>query len=131
VPLEGVVNALRRIHDALVREGLVVDTQPVSADPPLTTAGGTVGTLDMQEWAQLIGTVDGLVEQTIRDGLFGLVDERRFVVIDDYDDGAEFIEHVRDWVGTHVDDAFAEDVSGIERAVRLRQEVRLRLLRAC
>jgi hypothetical protein len=124
------VNALRRIHDALVPGGLVIDTQPVSAEPPIETDVDQLGTLDMREWAELIEAVDRLVERTIHDGLFGLVEERRFVVTDGYDDGADFIAQVRDWVGTHVDDAFAERLAAVQQPIRLHQEVRLRVLRA-
>ncbi|MGH2967460.1 MAG: hypothetical protein ACRDK0_00125 [Solirubrobacteraceae bacterium] len=130
MPAEGVVNALRRIHDALVAGGLVIDTQPVSVHPPITTGVGDLGTLDMREWAQTIETVDRLIEQTIRDGLFGLEEESRFVVTDEYDDGAEFVAETRQWAGTHIDEAFAEHVATVQRPVRLHQEIRLRVLRA-
>jgi len=112
VPPEGVVNALQKIHDALVPGGLVIDTQPVSAEPPVDSQAGALGALDMREWAQTIATIDRRVEQTIRDGLFSLEDERRFVVTDEYDD------------------TFAELVRSQPRPVRLHQQIRLRLLRA-
>jgi hypothetical protein len=41
------VNALRRIHAALVPGGLVVDTQPVSARPSVEAFGVELGTLDL------------------------------------------------------------------------------------
>jgi hypothetical protein len=130
VPAEGVVNALHRIHDALVPGGLVIDTQPVSVRPPIDTASGEIGRLDMSEWADVIATVDGLVEQTIRDGLFALEDERRVVVTDDYDDGAEFVEDARTWVGTRVDDQLADRLAAESHPVRIHQDIRLRVLRA-
>jgi hypothetical protein len=130
VPPEGVVNALQRIHDALVPDGLVIDTQPVSAEPPIESQAGPLGALDMREWARTIATIDLRVEQTLRDGLFDLEHESRFVVTDEYDDGAELVAATREWAGTRLDDTFAEHVGSEPRRVRLHQEIRLRLLRA-
>jgi len=124
------VHALRKIHRALVPGSLVLDSQPLSAHPPVESDNGMLGTLDMSEWAQTIATIDGLVEQTIEHGLFDLKRERRFVVTDEYDDGAEFVAVTRDWAGTHVGDAFAALVGHERGRVRLHQDVRLRVLRA-
>ena len=124
------MNALRKIHDALVPGGLVIDTQPVSAEPPVESEAGPLGALDMREWAQTIATIDRRVEQTMRDGLFELEHERRFVVTDEYDDGAELLAETSEWAGTRLDDGFAELVGSQPRRVRLHQQIRLRLLRA-
>jgi hypothetical protein len=124
------VDALRKIHDALVPGGLVIDTQPVSADPPVESEAEPLGTLDMRDWAQTIATVDRRIEQTIRDGFFELDEESRFIVTDEYDNGAEFVAVTREWAGTHLDDAFAQRIGDERRPVRLHQEVRLRVLRA-
>ena len=124
------MNALSQIHAALIQGGLVVDTQPVSAQPPVETQAAQLGTLDMREWAKTIKTIDGLVEQTISDGLFALGEERRFIVTDDYEDGAEFVAETRGWAGTRIDEAFAARLESEHRPVRLHQEVRLRVLRA-
>jgi hypothetical protein len=69
-------------------------------------------------------------QRTIGDGLFALDAERRFVVIDGYDDGAEFVAEVREWAGTHIEAAFAERLAKGRGPVQLHQEVRLRVLRA-
>ena len=124
------MNALQKIHDALVPGGLVIDTQPVSADPPVESQAGPLGALDMREWAQTIATIDLRVEQTMRDRLFDLEAERRFVVSDEYDDGAELVAVTSEWAGTRLDDTFAELVRSQPRPVRLHQQIRLRLLRA-
>jgi hypothetical protein len=124
------VNALHRIHAALAPGGLVIDTQPVSAAPPVETDAGELGRLDMSEWARTIEAVDGRVAQTIRDGLWVLDGERRFVVTDVYDDGAEFVADTTDWAGTRLDGALAARARDVHETVRLHQEVRLRVLRA-
>jgi hypothetical protein len=116
------------IHEALVPGGRLVDTQPVSPRPRVET--DVLGRLDMTEWARTIATVDVCIERTIHDGLFELAAERRFIVIDEYDDGAEFVTVTREWAGTRVDDALAELVGAQAHTVCLHQEVRLRLLLA-
>ena len=124
------MNALTRIHAALVCGGRLVDTQPVSARPPIETEVGALGTLDMREWAQTIETIDRRVEQAIGEGLFAVDEECRFVVSDSYEDGAEFVAEVREWAGTRIEQPFAERLATQLRPVRLHQEVRLRVLRA-
>jgi hypothetical protein len=128
--LEGVVNALRRIHAALEPGGLVVDTQPVSAHPPLHSGGRELGTLDMREWRPTIDAVDRLVVQTIEDGLFALDAEHSLVVTDECESGTEFIEAVSGWRGTRISPALARRVAAANSPVSVDQEVRLRLLRA-
>jgi len=124
------VHALCKIHRALVPGSLVLDSQPLSAHPPVESDNGMLGTLDMSEWAQTIATIDRLVEQTIDQGLFDLERESRYVVTDEYDDGAEFVAVTRDWAGTDVSDALAARVGREQARVRLHQDVRLRVLRA-
>jgi hypothetical protein len=84
----------------------------------------------MRDWARTIATIDGQLERAIGDGLFALDAERRFVVTDGYDGGAEFVAEVRAWAGTHIKDAFAQRLAQERGPVQLHQEVRLRVLRA-
>lgn len=124
------MHALRKIRHALVPAGLIIDTQPLSAHPPIESESGTLGTLDMSEWARTIATIDGQVQQAINLGLFELERESRYVVTDEYPDGAEFVTVTREWAGTNVSDALAARVIPEQGRVRLHQDVRLRLLRA-
>ena len=124
------MNALRKIHDALVPGGIVIDAQPVSARPPVESGSGPLGTLDMRDWARTIATIDDYVDQTVRDGLFELTETTSYIVTDEYGDGQEFVDVTRGWQGTVVDDAFAERVGSERQPVRLDQTIRLRVLRA-
>jgi hypothetical protein len=124
------VNALRRIHAALVPGGLVVDTQPVSARPSVEAGGVELGTLDMHEWRGTIGAVDRLVAETIDDGLFALEAESEFVVTDAFDDGREMVALVRGWRGTRISDALARRVASAMPPISVQQQVRMHLLRA-
>jgi hypothetical protein len=130
VPVEGVVNALRILHAALVPGGFVVDTQPVSTHPPVEGDSGELGTLDMREWGRTIEEIDGRFDSTFRDGLFALHEERSFVVTDSFDDGEELLATVRDWQGTRIPPLVEERVARQQRPVHAHQDIRLRLLRA-
>jgi hypothetical protein len=124
------VNALRRLHAALVPGGLVVDTQPISARPPVEADGIELGTLDMRAWRRTVDAVDRLVAETIDVGLFSVESERRFTVADTADDGHGLVDTVRDWQGTTVSDALARRIAEAPPPISVRQDVRLRVLRA-
>ena len=79
------MHALRNIHAAVGADGILVDTQPVSASPPLALDGGELGSLDMQEWVNTIDAVDERFAETIAAGLYELEHESWFVVTDTYD----------------------------------------------
>jgi hypothetical protein len=124
------VNALRRLHAALVPDGLVVDTQPVSARPRVEAGGRQLGPLDMREWRVTIDAVDALVAETIDAGLFAMEVERCFTVADTSDDGPGLVESVSGWQGTRVPNALARRIEAATPPISVHQEVRLRLLRA-
>ena len=123
------MHALHNIHAALVPEAILVDTQPVSARPPVAADGATLGTLDMRDWHETIQAVDELIAETIVDGLFELQHESRFVVTDSFDDGPECLETVRGWRGTRVPDDALTRLATTTVRVTVEQDVRLRLLR--
>jgi hypothetical protein len=124
------VNALRRIHAALVPGGIVVDTQPISVAPAVDAHNGRLETLDMRDWGRTIEAVDGAIRQAVVDGLFAQEGERSCVVVDEFDSGDEFVEIVSGWQGTRIPPALAEHARAASPPVRVHQEVRLRLLRA-
>jgi hypothetical protein len=130
VALEGVVNALRSIHAALVPGGVILDTQPISEHPPVSAAGRELGTLAMRAWGTTIGAIDRLVTETIDDGLFTLDAEHRFVVTDTFDDGREFVEAVSAWQGTRIPHVLARQGIVAPPPISVDQEVRLGGLRA-
>ncbi len=123
------MNALRRIHAALVQDCFLVDTQPVSARPAVQ-AGRRLGTLDMREWLKTIEAVDELVACAVDDGLYVIEDEQRFLVTDTWETGPELVETVSGWQGTRISRALGYRVAAARPPVCVHQEVRLRLLRA-
>lgn len=122
------VDALERIHTALDDGGVVVDTQPVSAQPPVVGANGPLGELDMSDWAETIAAVDARIMETVERGLFSVAADRMVVVTDDYDSGAEFVAETREWAGTRVPPALARRAEAESGPVRLHQDVRVRVL---
>jgi len=123
------VHALHNIHTALAPDAILVDTQPVSARPPVVGDGVTLGPLDMREWLDTIHAVDELIAETIGAGLYELQHESRFVVTDSYDDGRECLEIVAGWQGTRVPDDVSTRLANTTVRVTVEQDVRLRLLR--
>jgi hypothetical protein len=123
------VHALRNIHAALAPDGILVDTQPVSARPPVTADGGELGSLDMRDWLDTIHSVDELVAETIAARLYELERESRFVVTDTYDNGPECLDIVSGWLGTRIPPELTQRLAATTRPVTVQQEVRLRLLR--
>lgn len=125
--LESVVDALRRIHSALVPGGLLVDTQPLSPRPPVNADGLLLGTLDMRDWCETIAAIDRLFDQVAQD-LYAVETEQRFVVTDTFESATELLESVSSWRGTHVPAELRERAVGASPPLTVDQEVRLRLL---
>ena len=123
------MHALHNIHAALAPDGLLVDTQPISAHPRVTAADVDLGPLDMRDWVDTIRAVDERFTETIAAALYELQHEERFTVTDSFDDGHECIETVSSWRDTQVPPSLASRLETTHGAVRVEQEVRLRLLR--
>jgi hypothetical protein len=123
------VHALHNIHSALAPDAILVDTQPVSARPPVAADGVTLGTLDMGEWLDTIQAVDERFAKTISAGLYALEHESRFLVTDTYDNGPECLEIVNGWRGTRVPQTLSTSLAATAPPATVQQEVRLRLLR--
>ena len=123
------MHALRNIHAALAVDGILVDSQPVSASPPVAVDGGELGSLDMHEWLDTIHAVDERFAETIAAGLYGLEHESWFVVTDSYDSGPECPDTVSNWSGTRVPSEVTQRLATATSPVTVEQKVRLPLLR--
>jgi hypothetical protein len=86
--------------------------------------------LDMRAWQRTVDAVDRLVADTIDVGLFSVESERRFTVADTADDGPGLVDTVKDWQGTTVSDALVRRIAKAPPPISVRQDVRLRVLRA-
>ena len=122
------VDALRKLHDALVLDGKLIDTQPVSPRPAVFIAGKPIGSLDLREWELTIAAVDAEIERALGDGVFTLEAEERITVTDFFDSGSECLGEVQEWAGTRVPKALEAKIRAATAPVTVEQEVRLRLL---
>jgi len=123
------VHALRTIHGTLVPNGLLVDTQPISARPRVVAGGAELGALDMDEWIETIHAVDERVDETVAAGLYELTGEREFAVTSIFDDGPDCLRGVGAWDGTRVPAPLADRLEAMPDEVAVEQLVRLRVLR--
>jgi hypothetical protein len=123
-----VVDALTRIHAALVPGGLLVDTQPVSLRLPVTLGGEPIGELEDDEWLETVAAVDVELEKALATGLFDLRHEERYGVVHEFDSGSACLEVVGGWGGTHVPPALAARLEEGSTRATVEHDVRLRLL---
>jgi hypothetical protein len=122
-----VVDALSRLHAALVPGGVLVDTQPVSLRLPVSLDGESIGELEDDEWLEIVGAVDAELEKALAAGLFELRHEERYGVVHEFGSGGECLDVVADWVGTTVPEDVAARLERGNARVTVDQETRLRL----
>ncbi len=124
------MNALRNLHSALVPGGLLLDMQPVGGRVPLEAAGAKLGSVDMREWGRTVAAIARLVDSVLADGLFDDVDERRYDVLETFDDGAELLETVATWDGSTISTALARRVRRASPPFVIVEPVLMRVLKA-
>lgn len=123
------MHALRNIHAVLVPDGLLVDTQPIGAEPRVAAGGAELGTLDLHEWIETIHAVDERVDEAVASGLYEKTDERALVIRSTFDDGPDCLAVTGTWRGTRVPQPLAERLAAVRDQVTVDQQVRLRVLR--
>jgi len=122
-----VVDALTRIHAALVPDAVLVDTVPVSLRLPVALDGELVGELEDDEWLETVAAVDGELEKAVAAGLFELRHEERYGVVHEFGSGHECLEVVGAWGGTSVPVDVAARLERAPGRTTVEHEVRLRL----
>jgi hypothetical protein len=94
------VHALRRIHQALVPGGVLLDMHPV---PPSTRAevdGKSLGDFEDSGFMQIVANAEAEIEHS---GLFGRESEVEFDYLERYDDPAQLLEDIKEeWDGCSV-----------------------------
>jgi hypothetical protein len=124
-----VVDALTRIHAAIVPGGVLVDTQPVSLRLPVTLGGEPIGELDDDEWLETVAAVDAEIAKAIAAGLFEPEHEERYRVVHEFGSGDECLEVIGTWGGTRIPDAIAASLEHAPAHTTVEHDVRLRLFR--
>ena len=94
------MHALRRINQALVPGGVLLDMHPV---PPPTRAevdGESLGDFDDSEFMRIVSDAEVVLE---RSGLFEWKSELEFDYLERYDDPAQLLEDIEEeWDGCSV-----------------------------
>ena len=121
------VDALTRIHAALVPNAVLVDTVPVSLRLPVTLDGELVGELEDEEWLETVAAVDGELEKTVAAGLFELLHEERYRIVHEFGSGDECLDIVGSWGGTSVPADVTERLERAAARTTVEHDVRLRL----
>ena len=125
------VDALTRIHAALVPGGVLVDTVPVSLRLPVTLDGEPAGELEDDEWLEIVAAVDAEVEKSVVAGLFELTHEERYGIVHEFGSGDECLEVVGAWGGTTVPAGVVARLEHAAARTTVEHDVRLRLFRRC
>ena len=122
------VDALTRIHAALVPGGLLVDTTPVSLRLPVALDGEPIGELEDDEWLETVAAVDHEIEKTVAAGLFELRHEELYSVVHEFGSGRECLDVVGGWAGTSIPEEVAARLERGDARTTVEQGTRLRLL---
>jgi hypothetical protein len=121
------VHALRRIHQALVPGGALLDMHPV---PPSTRAevdGKSLGDFDDSEFMRIVSDAESVLE---RSGLLEWESELEFDYLERYDDPAQLLEDIMDgWEGCSVPQELEERIREADGAVDIWERVVLRRFR--
>ena len=126
---EGVVNALRRIHEALVPGGVLLDLHPVLPFDVLDREGRSLGYLDGRRFSQTLRDADAGLAKAVELGLFAQEVERRSVTVERYADATELIEDVSTWDGWHIPRRLERRIRAAKPPLDVRQPIVLRRLR--
>jgi hypothetical protein len=126
-----VVDALSRLHAALVPDGVLVETTPVSLRLPVAVDGEPVGELDDDAWLETVAAVDSEIDWAVSAGLFELRHEEQYGIVHEFSSGDECLEIVGSWGGTTVPVAVAARLEEAPVRTTVEHDVRLRLFRRC
>jgi hypothetical protein len=124
-----VVHALRLLHASLAEQGVLIDTQPVGAEPSVWGSGERLGSLYLHKWAEMVAAVDERVEEALAAGFFRVEHEEDFLACDEFGDAEDLLETASGWRGTEVPEGLAERVRAAAPPFRVEQQVRIRLFR--
>jgi hypothetical protein len=121
------VHALRRIHQALVPGGALLDMHPV---PPPTRAevrGESLGDFDDSEFQRIVSDAEGVLE---RSGLFEWMSELEFDYLERYEDPAQLLQDIEEeWDGCFVPPELEARIRDADGPVDIWERVVLRRFR--
>ena len=120
------MHALRRIHEALVPEGILLDMHPIPPSTRAEVGGRSLGQFDDSEFMDTVAQTEAALEQTVTEGLFVLETELEFDWLERFDSGEELIEDVETWGDVRIPEDLAARIRSAEPPVDLWERVVLR-----
>jgi len=121
------VHALRKIHQALVPGGVLLDMHPIPPPTRAEVGGRSLGEFDDAEFWEIVVATEAPLEAT---DLFAFEAEIEFDWLERYDSGAELLEDLKSWESLRVPRALATRIRKAEPPVDLWERVVLRSFRA-
>jgi hypothetical protein len=124
------VHVLRKAHEALRRNGLLLDIHPLGADFAVRAGGRGLGFVDTSRFVRVLAAMEEGVQQVLAEGLFTELRSLRRHVAERFDDAAEALEEADGWEHLRLPAAVRRRLrQAEERPVEFIDTVRYRLLR--
>jgi hypothetical protein len=121
------VHALRKVHEALVPEGVLLDMHPI---PPSTRAevdGRSLGEFDDTEFMDIVRVTEAPL---VEGDLFALEAELEFDWLERFESAEELLEDVGLWEGCRIPETLAANIREAEPPIDIWERVVLRRYRA-
>jgi hypothetical protein len=124
------VHVLRKIHEALKLDGLLLDVHPLGLDFAVRAGSRGLGFVDTRKFAEVLEAMNRGVEQTLSEGLYEELTTLRRHVAERYDDAAEALEEADGWEHLRLPAAVRRRLRKTdEKPVEFIDTIRYRLLR--
>ena len=124
------MHVLRRVHEALRPEGLLLDIHPLGLEFAVRAGRRGLGFVDTSRFAAVLEAMNDGLEQTVSEGLFEELRSLRRIVAERFDDAAEALEEADSWENLRLPAAVRRRLQTTdETPVEFLDTVRYRLLR--
>lgn len=120
------MNALRKIHEALVPGGILLDMHPIPPSARAEVGGRSLGEFDDAKFFETVAATEAPLEQC---GLFVIEAEIEFDWLERYDSGEELLEDVKSWDGCRIPRGLAARVRSAKPPIDIWERVVLRRFR--
>jgi hypothetical protein len=81
------VHALRKIHEAVVPKGILLDMHPIPPSTRAEVGGRSLGEFDDSEFMDTVARTEAALNETVTEGLFALETEVEFDWLERFDSG--------------------------------------------
>ncbi len=126
---EGVVDALRRLHETLVPEGLVLDLRSVPPSPRVESDGETLGEVDYSAWFKRAERDADALEVLVREGLLVAEHDIEHDVLVVYSSARDLFQQADGWRLKRLPNPLAKRLGALDRGCQFRENCLARRLR--